>query len=161
MHYSSNEPIQKIKDKESGKTRNSMYLSMDERVINTKPKNNKARCELKQEIKMYNDNTNQNIGAAEMSSFITESTGENARYGITLQSKHTRNDNMNMNDQINQYRKWEKAEIDKVFKRIDHQMFERKKVELKTEMLRLQQNIKSIVTSAQDRYTKLDFDVSQ
>ena len=68
---------------------------------------------------------------------------------------------MNMNDQINQYRRWEKAEIDKVFKRIDHTMFERKKVELKREMLRLQQNIKSIVTSAQDRYTKLEFDVSQ
>ena len=73
-----------------------------------------------------------------MSSFITESTGENARYGITLQSKLTRNDNMNMNDQINKYRKWEKAEIDKVYKRIDHQLFEKKKVELKREMLRLQ-----------------------
>ena len=43
-----------------------------------------------------------------------------------------------MSDQINQYRKWEKAEIDKVYKRIDHQLFEKKKVELKREMLRLQ-----------------------
>ena len=115
-----------------------MYSSMDGRLLNIKPKYSKAKGGLKQEIKIYNNNTNQNIGATEMSSFITESTGENARYGITLQSKHTRNDNMNMNDQINQYRRWEKAEIDKVFKRIDHTMFERKKVELKREMLRLQ-----------------------
>ena len=40
-------------------------------------------------------------------------------------------------------------------------MFERKKLDLKREMLRLQQNMKSIVTSAEDRYTKLAFDQAQ
>ena len=42
--------------------------------------------------------------------------------------------------------------------KIDHRMFEKKKLELKKEMMRLQQNMKCIVTSAEDRYTNLQFD---
>ena len=52
-----------------------MYSSMDERVLNIKPKYLKARGEFKQEIKMQNDNIDQQMGAADMSSFITDSTG--------------------------------------------------------------------------------------
>ena len=55
---------------------------------------------------------------------------------------------MALNDQMDQYRRWERAEISKELMQIDHQMFEKKKLELKREMLRLQQNMKSIVTSA-------------
>ena len=55
---------------------------------------------------------------------------------------------MALNDQMDQFRRWEKAEMSKDFMQIDHQMFEKKKLELKREMLRLQQNMKSLVTSA-------------
>ena len=61
-----------------------MYVSMDERVMNVKPKINKVKCELKQEFKMQNLIIDRQMQASDMSSFITDSAGENARYGITL-----------------------------------------------------------------------------
>ena len=68
---------------------------------------------------------------------------------------------MVMTDCFNTLRTIEHTKRSILNNKVDHHELEHKKNHLKKELLRLQQNIKFVVASADDRYTNLSFDTQK